>query len=146
MREHIRREVSAERELEPEQIGEEQATRERYVGGHAPPVAPMGQQGGETASQLAYEEDEHERELKQKVGALVTHKFGGDYKRAFGHYDTDGDGAIGKAELVALLADAGVGSGMTRGIWASKIIDKLDTSSDGTIDWSEFESVFKARA
>jgi len=146
MREQMRRDVGAERELEHEQVGEEQATRERYVAGHAPPVAPISQQAGETASQLAYEEDEHERELKQKVSALVTRKFGGDYQRAFAHYDTDGDGAVGKAELVALLADAGVGSGLTRGIWAGKIIDKLDSSSDGKIDWSEFESVFKARA
>lgn len=146
MRDQIRREVGAERELEPEQPVQEQESRERYVAGQAPPVAPMGQQGGETASQLAYEEDDHERELKQKVGALVTNKFGGDYKKAFGHYDTDGDGAIGKSELVAMLADAGVGSGMTRGIWAGKIIDKLDSSSDKKIDWSEFESVFTARA
>jgi hypothetical protein len=128
----------SEREQEAEQ-------KTRFGSGQAPPVAgAFGDQAG--VSTLAYEQDEHEKELKQKVSALVAHKFGGDYKKAFEHYDRDKDGAVQKGELVAMLAEAGVGNGLTRGIWASKIVERLDSGGDSAIEWSEFESVFTARA
>ena len=149
MREHSRREAH-EREIEPQQVAAEETKQQeqQFVGGKPPPVTDVVDQkhAGATASERAYAEDDHERELKTKVSALVANKFGGDYKKAFAHYDTDGDGAISKGELSDLLSDAGVGSGLTRGIWASKIIEKLDTSADKKIEWSEFEAVFTARA
>jgi hypothetical protein len=108
-------------------------------------MAAAGGVEGETASELAYEsEDENVKELKSKVGTLVDGEFGGDYKKAFDHYDSDRDGGIHKAELVALLKDAGVGNGFTRGAWASGIIERLDKSTDEQIQWAEFESVFRA--
>jgi hypothetical protein len=145
MRDQARREVVAEQELTEQTAAEESPTRERYGAGRIPPVEQgFGEQPG--TAQLAFEEDENERELKTKVAALVANKFGGDYNKAFAHYDSDGDGGIGKRELVDLLADAKVGNGLTRGIWAGKIIDKLDTGGDRKIQWPEFESVFTAHA
>ena len=82
-------------------------------------------------------------EVEEKVSALVAIRFGGDYRAAFAHYDTDGDGAIRKDELRILLADAGIGSGLTRWAWASGILDELDTDSDGGISWAEFDAVFR---
>ena len=85
---------------------------------------------------------ENKRELEEKVTALVKSRFGGDYRAAFGHYDADGDGAISKAELKALLKDAGIGSGLTRWAWAKGIMGEVDTNADGGISWAEFEAVF----
>lgn len=139
MRDQSRREAAhetEEAEIETEEAVESSSTR--FAGGNAPPV------GG--ASTLAYEEDANERELKEKVGALVDKKFGGDFKAAFSHYDADKDGGMGKGEIVKLLSDAGVGNGLTRGVWASKILEKLDMSQDTRIQWGEFETVFRARA
>ena len=124
---------------------EEAQSETKFAGGKPPPVNQGFQEANGTAT-LAYEEDANERELKQKVGKLVTSKFGGDYKKAFTHYDADKDGAVGKSELVQLLSDAGVGNGLTRGTWANKIIEKLDSNADQAIEWPEFESVFSASA
>jgi Ca2+-binding EF-hand superfamily protein len=68
---------------------------------------------------------------------------GGDYRRAFAHYDASGNGKVSQDELKALLADAGVGNLLTRSAWASGIIAELDTDGDGRISWSEFEAVFR---
>lgn len=87
--------------------------------------------------------DENKREVEEKVSALVASRFGGDYRAAFAHYDSDGDGAIRKDELKLLLADAGIGSGLTRWAWASGILDELDTDGDGGISWAEFDAVFR---
>ena len=87
--------------------------------------------------------DENKRELEEKVTALVTDRFGGDYRAAFAHYDADGNGSIDKSELRTLLAEAGIGSGLTRGVWASGILSELDTDGDGSISWEEFDTVFR---
>ena len=86
--------------------------------------------------------EDQRREIDEKVTALVKTRFGGDYRAAFAHYDADGDGTIGSDELKALLADAGIGSGLTRWAWAKGIMGEVDTSSDGGISWAEFEAVF----
>ena len=87
--------------------------------------------------------DEQKRELAEKVSALVATRFGGDYRAAFGHYDADRNGTISKDELKTLLADAGIGSGLTRWAWANGIIEAMDTDGDGTISWDEFDAVFQ---
>ncbi|QEL20553.1 EF-hand domain-containing protein [Limnoglobus roseus] len=51
---------------------------------------------------------------------------------------------VSKDELKALLADAGIGSGLTRWAWANGIIEAVDANRDGVIDWAEFEAVFRA--
>jgi hypothetical protein len=116
------------------------------LGGEAGPRAPSPSEmaygpPGAPALQLKEDgEDKNVVELKTKVSALVTERFGGDYKKAFDHYDADKDGGVGRDELMQLLRDAGVGSGLTRGIWASRIIEKLDQAADAKIQWNEFES------
>ena len=82
------------------------------------------------------------RELEEKLRVLVTTRFGGNYRAAFGHYDVNQDGSISKDELKMLLSDAGVGSGLTRWAWANGIIEELDKSGDGQISWEEFTKVF----
>ena len=96
--------------------------------------------------QVAEAEDKNVEELKRKVAALAAQKFGGDYKKAFDHYDGDHDGRMTKDEIKSLLSDAGVGSFVTRGAWADGILDKLDMNHDRGVSWAEFESVFKATA
>ena len=88
--------------------------------------------------------DEKRQEIDEKVTALVTTRFGGDYRAAFAHYDADGNGVIDKDELKAPLSD-GIGSGLTRWAWAKGIMGEVDTGGDGSISWEEFEAVFKSR-
>ena len=78
------------------------------------------------------------RELEEKLRVLVTTRFGGHYRAAFGHYDANQDGSISKDDLKMLLSDAGVGSRLTRWAWANGIIEELDNSGDGQISWEEF--------
>lgn len=80
------------------------------------------------------------QELVDKVGKLFDERFGGDHRQAFAHYDRDQKG-IDREELLALLADAGIGSWLTRGFWADGILGELDTDKDGVISLSEFETV-----
>ena len=87
--------------------------------------------------------EQERQELADRVSALVSGRFGGDYQGAFRHYDASGDGKVSKDELKALLAEAGVGNIFTRPSWASGIIAELDTDGDGRISWSEFESAFR---
>ncbi|HEX5063740.1 MAG TPA: EF-hand domain-containing protein [Kofleriaceae bacterium] len=135
MRERAREDAAIEtNEQEAEEVPE-QPSRTRFVGGAIPPV------------QVAQEhEDPNVIELKQKVQRLVTSKFGGDYKKAFDHYDGDQDGKMTKDEIKQMLSDAGVGNGLTRGAWADGILKKLDMNHDSGVQWGEFESVFKATA
>jgi hypothetical protein len=123
----------------------------RYAGGAVPAVhhGGGGAGGAHTASEMGYllaanTEDPREAELKAKVGKLCDARFGGDYKKAFAHYDGDHDGLISKDELSELLSDAGVGNRITRGAWASGIIKKLDKNADEKISWAEFDAVFQS--
>ena len=88
--------------------------------------------------------EQNERELKDKVEALVAKDFGGDYRHAFDAYDADHDGSISEDELKELLRDAGVGNAFTRAAWAGGIIAQLDTDDDVRISWAEFEAAFTA--
>ena len=120
---------------------EETESPTKFAGGKPPPVSDkFADQPG--SAQLAFAEDANERELKDKVGALVSKKFGGDFQTAFAHYDADKDGGVSKAEITKLLSDAGVGNALTRGAWASGILSKLDRDENGSIEWAEFQSVF----
>ncbi|MEO8703170.1 MAG: EF-hand domain-containing protein [Kofleriaceae bacterium] len=127
----------------------------RQGAGQIPQVGEAGERGagGElSASERAYDvasadtEDPNVVELKAKVGTMVDKRFGGDYRKAFDHYDADRDGGVGKDELVSLLKDAGVGNGITRGAWANGILEKVDTGHDSKIQWTEFQTVFGGTA
>ena len=78
------------------------------------------------------------KELKEKVAALVTARFGGDYEAAFAHYDADADGGIGSPELKVLLADAGVGNVFTGWAWAAGVVEAMDADKDRRVTWEEF--------
>lgn len=86
-----------------------------------------------------------EEELIRKINALLKKKYGGAsmdaMRKLFDEYDKNSDGQIDKAELTALLAEAEVGSGLTRGMWVSGINEKLDTNRDAKISWDEFRRV-----
>jgi hypothetical protein len=120
---------------------EEAPAKQRFAKGPVPDVGGAEGNPDRSASQLAFEEDGNVKELKTKVGALVDKQFGADYKKAFEHYDSDKDGSIAKGELLKLLSDAGVGNGLTRGAWASGIIEKLDQTGDAKIQFNEFQAV-----
>ena len=92
------------------------------------------------------EEDPRRRELIDKVARLVAAAHAGDYRSVFAAYDGDGDGKIGTPELVRLLADAGVGSRLTRTAWAAAVVCELDADGDDLISLAEFERVLKPPA
>ena len=91
---------------------------------------------------LSMANEDKRKELAQKVTTLVETRFAGDFKAAFGHYDSNHDGAIDKDELKVLLTDAGIGNGLTRWAWVSGIMAELDKDGDGAISWAEFAAVF----
>jgi hypothetical protein len=146
MREHANLDKKPEREQPELQSKEEEAeTSTKFAGGKAPPVAGgFGEQNG--TAQLAFEEDENVKELKQKVAKLVNERFNGDYKAAFEHYNADKGSGVSKSEITRLLADAGVGNGFTRKTWASRIVEKLDVTGDQEVQWREFEVIIKQSA
>jgi hypothetical protein len=100
----------------------------------------MKQQAGKTAS--AKEDDPNAKELKEKVGKLVKAKFNDDYKLAFDHY-AGKDNSVGADEIKILLADANVGTFLTRGRWVDGILEKIDKNKNNKIEWAEFEPALK---
>src|SRR5207249_1924275 len=77
------------------------------------------------------------QQLKEKISRLIADKFGGDFPKAFGHYDGDKNGKINRDELMQLLKDAGIGNWLTRGQWANGILAALDHDHDGEISGVE---------
>jgi len=76
--------------------------------------------------------------LKAKVKKLVDAKFGGDWDRAHAHYAEKGEtkgGALEKADMQALLEDAGIGNWLTR---ATKVLDKDGDKRVSRQEWTDF--------
>src|SRR5262245_5425818 len=94
---------------------------------------PQGSLTTTTARIYLMATEAQKRELTDKVTRLIQDQFGGDYHKAFAHYDTNGDGRIGRAELGRLLEDAGIGNWLTRGAWEVGIVAALDADKDSTI-------------
>ena len=86
-------------------------------------------------------DDARRQELITKISQLADHRFGGDARKMFKHYDRNLDNRISMGELISLLGDAGVGYRITRQVWAQAIIDELDSDQDDRISWEEFEAV-----
>lgn len=72
-------------------------------------------------------------ELKRGINSLVTRKFGGDFDKAFSYYDFNGDGKLNRDNVSNVLADAGIGNFITRGLWVTGIMTELDTDLDGFV-------------
>ena len=89
--------------------------------------------------------DKKKEEVIRKIGEHVKKKFGGDYDAAFKHYAArrTKDGSVDSDELGDLLKDAGVGSGLTRGLYVKGIMEAVDTNKDGKISSSEFSDVME---
>lgn len=90
----------------------------------------------------------NERELARKIEALLMRKYGSTssatMRMMFNEYDTSRDGKIGRQELERLLSDARVGNTITRGMWVSGVIEKMDGDGDGQITWQEYERAIEA--
>ena len=88
-----------------------------------------------------------------KVRTYVQTTFGGDYRKAFDHYDklTTQNGKVDKEAIIRLLADAGVDTVVlvlgvpvsAAGKYAGTMIKEFDLDGDGQVDWNEFEAKFK---
>jgi hypothetical protein len=127
-----------------EQVNE----KEKFVAGEVPAVAApaLAAAGTKTASQLAYDGDSQISELASKLTALVDSKYEGDVKKAFSHYGDrhSHDPSLDRAELIELLTDAHIGNSMSRGEWATALLQKLDKTGSGQIHWREFQTIVKA--
>jgi hypothetical protein len=70
-------------------------------------------------------------------------------KSLFDMYDKNRDGRLSSSELNVLLADAGIGNTMTRGMWVKGIIGNMDRPApitgqlDGQISWPEYLAAIK---
>ncbi len=85
--------------------------------------------------------ERQKQDMREKVPALVRTKFGGDYSIAFRHY-ADSNGMVSKDGVKSMLRDAGIGSILTRWVWARGVVAELDADGDGHISWPEFAAVF----
>src|SRR5207302_4452611 len=85
-------------------------------------------------------EDPRALELRKKLRQLQDARYGGDRQKLFDAYDKNANRALDKEEVTRMLGDAGVGNGLTRGLWADGMIDRLDTNKDRAVDWAEFQN------
>ena len=79
--------------------------------------------------------------VAQQIRDFVSTVFQGDYKKAFDHYDKNGnkDGQIGRRELEQLVDD--LFNGWTKGKIADGIMETSDKGKkDGKISWGEFQT------
>lgn len=83
------------------------------------------------------------KELITKVRHLVDLQYGGDFNAAFRHYanSNSADAKVDRSELIQLLDEAGIGNSLTRGRWATGVMDEVDTDGDDKISASEFSAV-----
>jgi Ca2+-binding EF-hand superfamily protein len=81
------------------------------------------------------------KELQDKLTALAADKFGGDVHKLFYAYADQQTKEMNKDELIQLLSDASVGNWLTRGAWASGIMDAVDTNKDGLISVDELNVI-----
>ncbi|MCK6552417.1 hypothetical protein L6R52_41700, partial [Myxococcota bacterium] len=101
---------------------------------------PAGARAAAPAPTSTQDLSPEERELIDKVTRLADRRFGGDLQRMFRHYAGQ-DQRISSSELTTFLTDAGVGNFLTRGAWVDGIMERLDTSHDGKLAWSELSKL-----
>ncbi len=89
------------------------------------------------------------KEVLSKVDVYIQTTFGGSYRKAFDHYDqlSGQNGKVDKEGVMKLLEDSDVDTTVlgfkATGTYADKLIEELDLSQDGAIDWPEFEAKLK---
>lgn len=83
--------------------------------------------------------DPRARDVAQRVDRLVTERFGGNYQAAFRHY-AEGAQEVGPSGVRRLLSDAGVGNGLTRGVYVDALMDRFDGNRSGGVSWQEFQT------
>lgn len=119
---------------------------EQILKGAATPAPQPGQPGMPAEPPLpkpkGRELSDDEKELVTKLARLVKKKYGGNPKNAFDSH-AGPDGLMSKSELKDLLEEAGIGYGVTRGTWAEKIIETVDTNGDGKISWLEYQAAIQ---
>ena len=100
-------------------------------------------EGREQLMPMAQAADPRARDEAQKVDNLVRTRFGGDYRAAFNHY-SGGGREVNREGVRSLLSDAGVGNGLTRGMYTDALMDRFDTNRSGGVSWSEFQNGLRA--
>lgn len=89
-------------------------------------------------------------EVLSKIDTYVQTRFGGNFRKAFDHYDqlTGQNGTVTKEGVMQLLADANVDTRVfgfsAAGKYADQLIEAIDLNKDGAVDWPEFEAKLKA--
>ena len=142
-------EAAKQREDEPLKIAVEdelERSPDRHVGGEIPPVRDgLADPDKQSASELAFDQPELDRDARAMVALMIVNRFGGDTKKAFDNYDTDAedsDNGLRQSELERLLRDAGVGAEAEK--LARSLIgeDALAMDYDATISFDLFERAF----
>jgi hypothetical protein len=142
-------EAAKQREDEPLKIAvEDEVERapDRHVGGEIPPVREgLVDPDQQSASELAFDNPELDRDARALVALMIVNRFGGDSKKAFDNYDTDSgesENGLSVGELERLLRDAGVGGQAEK--LARNLIgeDALAMDYDATISYDLFERAF----
>ena len=88
-------------------------------------------------------------EVLRKISTYVHTAFGGNYRKAFDHYDklSGQNGTVDKEAVMQLLKDADVNTKVwgisASGKYADGLIEAIDLNQDGAIDWPEFEGKLK---
>jgi hypothetical protein len=81
------------------------------------------------------------QEMIDRVKALVDTRYSGDWKAAFAAYAGQED-KLTEDGVKSLLKDAGVGTFVTRGVYAKAVVDALDQDKDGAVSVEELEAEF----
>lgn len=79
------------------------------------------------------------RELVARVRTLVAERYGGDWAACFRAYAEE-DGLLSNVEVRAVLRDAGVGTLVTRPLYARAVVAALDADGDGRVSPAELEA------
>lgn len=84
---------------------------------------------------------ENRETVIEKVTKYVDIHFDGNWKNAFDYYAHDTN--LSRDELINVLKVASIGSMITRGTIADRIMSELDADKDGFITLIEFETGLK---
>lgn len=90
--------------------------------------------------------DPREQEVIDKLSRLVAAPpFAGDFEKAFAHYSA-GSGDLNEADVMVLLADAGIGTWLTRRWWAGAFMKRVDADGNRVISLAELRAKIEGKA